>query len=128
MKNKLSNPMERERRKVEQELRRIAFANAADYVEVLECPQEGRLVRTIPTERLKDKQRAALAAIKESKGGVEVKLKDSLKALELLCKLNGLLGAEKKTEGGQGSFEELLEGLRELDPPPEPDEEGDDDL
>lgn len=119
---------ERERRRVERELKKIAYANAADYVEILENPQEGRLVKTVATAKLGGGRLSALAAVKEGKNGVEIKLKDSLKALELLCKLNGLLSPEKKDNGGQNSLEELLEGLRELENSPTEDEEEEDDL
>lgn len=117
---------ERERGKIERELRAIAFANAADYLEVLDSSQEDRWVRMKPTAALRRGQRAALASVKEGKNGVELKLKDSLKALELLCKLYGLLPGDKKPPG-QGSLQELLEGLRELEEPV-PDEEECDEL
>lgn len=117
--------MKKERKRVERELTQIAFANAADYMEVLESPQEGRLVRLTPTTGMSQKKRAALAGIKEGKSGVEVKLKDALKALELLCKLNGHFG-EAKQPPGEGSMEELLEGLKELDKPAATEEEEDD--
>lgn len=116
---------ERQRRKIERELKHIAFANAADYVEVMDEPDEaGRWVRVVATARLKATSLCAIAAIKESKNGVEIKLKDSIKALELLCKLYGLPGAEKK-QGGQDSLSELLEGLKELNEPDgvQPDDE-----
>lgn len=116
---------DRERSRIERELRQIAFANAADYVEILDSPDEGRLVRVLPSSGIKARQLAALAVIKEGKNGVEIKLKDSLKALELLCKLRGLLVTDKKQSGGD-NLEELLEGLRELDSPLLDEEENDD--
>lgn len=101
------------RRRVERELRYIAFANAADYLEILEAPQEGRLVKTMATSRLTVGKKAAIAAIKEGKNGVEVKLKDPIKAMELLCRLNGIMTQEAK-QAEQGNLEELMKGLREL--------------
>ncbi|MEG0752648.1 MAG: hypothetical protein RR461_02355 [Angelakisella sp.] len=66
-------------------------------------------------ERLREQIVRALRSIafttSPDYGGMEVKLKDSIKALELLCKLHGFLGADKK-ESDTGQLDELIEGLR----------------
>ena len=60
--------------RVLQELAAVAFSNATDYVEVRD-----NAVIIKDTASLSDTQIKALAGIKESRGGIEVKLNDKLK-------------------------------------------------
>lgn len=82
----------------------IAKANAADFVQVTNRkeidkngnPVEVCRVRIKPTDEIDQGKIAALAGIRQSACGVEVKLYDKLKALELLMRHMGLL--RNKTE------------------------------
>lgn len=61
------------------EIAAVAFANATDYVKVV----NGR-VKLTSTKDLTDEQKKGLAVIKEGRFGVEVKAHDKLKALQML--------------------------------------------
>lgn len=67
------------------QLRAIATTDATDIIGV----KDGQLTVS-DTGQLSPEQKAAIASIEKSTGGVKVKLYDKLKALELLCKLMGL--------------------------------------
>ena len=68
------------------ELSAIAFAKATDYVEV----DDDGIVRIKPTAELTDEQKKAIASIKEGANGIEIKLTDKTKALEMLSRHLGL--------------------------------------
>ena len=68
------------------ELSAIAFAKATDYVEV----GEDGLVKIKPTAELTDEQKKAIAGIKKGANGIEIKLTDKTKALEMLSRHLGL--------------------------------------
>ena len=68
-----------------QELAAIAFARATDYVSVM-----GGLVQVKDTDQLSDSQIAAIAGIKETQNGIEVKLGSKEKTLELLGRHLGM--------------------------------------
>lgn len=71
--------------RVLQELAYIAFAKITDYVEV----QNG-VVKIKNTDGLTEEQVRAIAGIKEGKSGIEMKLNDKEKALELLGRHLGM--------------------------------------
>lgn len=68
------------------ELSAIAFAKATDYVEV----SNDGAVKIKATANLTDEQKKAIAGIKEGANGIEVKLVDKTKALEMLSRHLGL--------------------------------------
>lgn len=68
------------------ELSAIAFAKATDYVEV----DDDGSVKIKPTTELTDEQKKAIASIKEGANGIEIKLTDKTKALEMLSRHLGL--------------------------------------
>ena len=68
------------------ELSAIAFAKATDYVEV----DEDGFVKIKPTAGLTDEQKSAIASIKKGINGIEIKLVDKTKALEMLSRHLGL--------------------------------------
>ena len=68
------------------ELSAIAFAKATDYVEI----DDDGAVKIKATASLTDEQKKAIAGIKEGANGVEVKLVDKTKALEMLSRHLGL--------------------------------------
>lgn len=68
------------------ELSAIAFAKATDYAEI----DDDGAVKIKATASLTDEQKKAIAGIKEGANGVEVKLVDKIKALEMLSRHLGL--------------------------------------
>ena len=80
------------------ELARIAFADATDYAHVemrTHTKEDGtevtyQVVALKETSDLTTDQRAAIAGIKQGANGIEVKLCDKLKALELLGRHIGM--------------------------------------
>ena len=74
---------------VVKELAAIAFAKATDYVEI----RSNGVCSTVvikPTTDLSDQQIRAIAGIKEGANGIEIKLNDKEKALELLGRHLGM--------------------------------------
>ena len=71
--------------RVVQEIAASAFAKATDYVEI----RGGRVVIK-DTSQLEDNQIRAIAGIKEGANGIEIKLNDKEKALELLGRHLGM--------------------------------------
>ena len=84
--------------RVVKELARVAFADATDYVQVETRTAEKndgtelsyQTVTLTETAELSVDQRAAIAGIKQGANGVEVKLHDKIKALELLGRHIGM--------------------------------------
>lgn len=74
---------------VVRELAAIAFAKATDYVEIRSNGVCGTVVIK-PTTDLSDQQIRAIAGIKEGANGIEIKLNDKEKALELLGRHLGM--------------------------------------
>lgn len=79
--------------RVLRELAAIAFAKGTDYASII-----SGMVMVTDTGELTEEQKAAIVAIKQTKEGVEVKLADKLKALELLAKHLGLTELQEKPE------------------------------
>ena len=75
--------------RVVQELAAIAFATATDYV-TIKSNGPAAVVMIKSTEDLSDEQVRAIAGIKEGANGIEVKLNDKQKALELLGRHLGM--------------------------------------
>ncbi|WP_312907243.1 terminase small subunit [Tissierella praeacuta] len=123
--------------KVLKELAKIGFANATDYARVVEREyieqvkdEKGNIISEIPktyktvelevTDKLDTDKQAAIAGIKQGTNGIEVKLNDKVKALELIGRHLGMFTdkmdvtvekSEKLTDiidqlGGEGLDEE----------------------
>lgn len=75
--------------RVVQELAAIAFARATDYVTV-QANGSAAMVCIKSTDDLTDDQVKAIAGIKEGANGIEIKLNDKEKALELLGRHLGM--------------------------------------
>lgn len=75
--------------RVVQELAAIAFAKATDYV-MIKSNGPAAVVMMRPTADLTDEQVRAIAGIKEGANGIEIKLNDKEKALELLGRHLGM--------------------------------------
>jgi phage terminase small subunit len=89
-----------------QELSAIAFARATDYAEV----KDG-CVKIKNTSGMTEDQIRAIAGIKEGKFGIEVKLNDKEKALELLGKHLGMFKDKLELSGGLDSEKTKLDDL-----------------
>lgn len=93
--------------RVVKELARIAFANIADYIHVetqTRTKDDGTEVtyQTVmfnETQELSADQRAALAVVKQSVNGFELKLHDKIKALELLGRHIGMFTDKLEVKG-----------------------------
>lgn len=95
--------------RVLQELAAIAFAKATDYAEVKdEC------VKVKDTEELDEQQIRAIAGIKEGKFGIEVKLNDKEKALELLGRHLGMFKDKVEVSGLEEEKKKLGDILEQL--------------
>lgn len=72
-----------------QELASIAFARVTDYVEI-KVDGTNSVVMVKPTTELSEEQIGAIAGIKEGANGIEIKLNDKEKALEMLGRHLGM--------------------------------------
>lgn len=95
--------------RVVKELARIAFADVTDYAYVMQAiierdgvkvPVESAVIKE--TYDLTDDQRAAIASIKQGANGVEIKLHDKIKALELLGRHIGMFNDKLSLSGTDG--------------------------
>ena len=90
-----------------QELANIAFSNGTEFAQIVTkereesiLDKEGNEIGTrkykykclelTPTNELTDAQKSAIASIKETRSGIEIKTADKVKALELLGKHLGM--------------------------------------
>ena len=93
--------------RVVKELARIAFANIADYIHVetqTRTKDDGtevtyQIVMFNETQELSADQRAALAVVKQSVNGFELKLHDKIKALEHLGRQIGRFTDKLEVKG-----------------------------
>lgn len=116
--------------KVLKELAKIGFANAADYAKVVEkeyiekitddngnvIGQETKTYKAVeiePTDRLDTDKQAAIAGIKEGRNGIEVKLNDKVKALELIGRHLGMFTEKVEHSGAIGSEVNITIGSEE---------------
>lgn len=89
-------------------LKAIAFSDFTEYVWI----EDGE-VRYKDSRQLSGPQRAAIAGIKDSGKGVEIKLHDKQKALELLVKYLGLFDRPAEDQALRVVFEGVPEGWAE---------------
>lgn len=75
--------------RVLRELANVAFANATNYAKVAVIRGE-TVVGIVQTENLTPEQKAAVSCIKQTQNGIEVKLNNKIRALELLGKHLGM--------------------------------------
>lgn len=93
--------------RVLQELASIAFAKGTDYANVI-----AGCVVVNDTDELTEQQKAAIVSIKQTKEGVEIKLADKMKAVELLSKHLGLL-AERMAYEDEVEDDSLTKSIKE---------------
>ena len=95
--------------RVLEELAAIAFAKATDYAEI-----KGECVRIKDTALLDEQQIRAIAGIKEGKYGIELKLNDKEKALELLGRHLGMFKDKLEVSGLEEEKKKLGDILEQL--------------
>lgn len=96
--------------RVLEELAAIAFARVTDYAEV----KDGQAIIK-DTGNLDEQQARAIAGIKEGKFGVEIKLNDKEKALELLGRHLGMFKDKVEVSGldeEKNKLEDILNQIR----------------
>lgn len=113
--------------RVLQELAAVGFARGTDYAEIASNGD----VHLIPTDKLSDQQKAAILGIRETRDGVEIKLADKVRALELLGKHLGLFSpGASANDADSNLFERIAEAtaeegdydIPEVQSPPEDDD------
>ena len=95
--------------RVLEELAAIAFAKATDYAEI-----KGECVRIKDTDTLDEQQIRAIAGIKEGKFGIELKLNDKEKALELLGRHLGMFKDKVEVSGLEDEKKKLDDILQQM--------------
>lgn len=129
---KTAAKLEITRENIMQELAAVGFARVTDFVqvetvptsrplihpitgEVLSFAGEAQQVRIVDTAELPEGKAAALASIKQGANGIEVKLHDKVRALELLGKAVGVFdsGRDTSTEATNNLFEAIVESAQE---------------
>jgi phage terminase small subunit len=120
------------RERVMRELAAIAFARASDVVRVTteKAPELGihpitgevvtaltgwrQSVKITDTDELPDDILAAVASVKQGANGIEVKLHDKIKPLELLGKMLGMFdGGNTQEEAKNNLFEAIVSSAEE---------------
>ena len=91
------------------ELAAIAFAKATDYVSIKD---DEVLLRD--TDKLTEAQVRAIAGIKQGKNGIELKLNDKEKALELLGRHLGMFKDKVEVSGLEDEKKKLDDILRQM--------------
>lgn len=97
------------------ELAAIAFANGSDFSKIVSKtytlpsgdialdeegnPRKYQTVEFINTDKLTEDKKKAIAGIKEGKNGIEIKLNDKVRALELLGKHLGMFKDQLEIKG-----------------------------
>lgn len=116
--------------KVLKELAKIGFANATDYAKIVEKEYEENIldangniigkeakvytsVELELTENIEVDKQAAIASIKRGANGIEVKLNDKVKALELIGKHLGMFTDKVEHSGVIGSEVNIVIGSEE---------------
>ncbi len=95
--------------RVLEELAAIALEKATDYAEV----KDGQVI-VKNTEELDEQQIRAIAGIKEGKFGIEVKLNDKLKAIELIGRHLGMFKDKLEVAGLEDEKKKLADILEQL--------------
>jgi phage terminase small subunit len=103
---KLEKKTEITQERILQELANVALANATDYVTITDGGVQIVNTADIPPDKL-----AAIAGIKQTQTGIEIKTRDKLKALELLGKHLGMFNDTDKRQ--DDNITVVIEGVAE---------------
>lgn len=94
------------------ELAAIGFARSTDYAHI---NGDGHVVLT-PTAWLTEEQRIAVACVKETPYGVEVKMHDKIRALEMLGKHLGIFDAKSnENTDRKNNLLQAIQSTEEID-------------
>jgi phage terminase small subunit len=99
--------------RVIKELAAIGFANITNYAQVIR-QDDSTLVEIVPTDELTEDQKSAVSSIKGTQFGIEIKLNDKIRALELLGKHLGVFDG-KFTNPDNGLMAEYVRLLKKRD-------------
>ena len=88
------------------QLSAVAFADLSRYCRVVDT-EGGREIHVSETSELTRPDRLALCQIKAGTKGIEVKLYDKLKAIEMIARLTGLFEPDDGNEELKRLFDEL---------------------
>ncbi|MDY3791058.1 MAG: terminase small subunit [Oscillospiraceae bacterium] len=80
------------------ELAAIAFSDFSKFAEIAEGENGEQVIILTDTKKLSADCRKALASMKAGTKGIEIKLYDKLRALEILCRIYGIYGGEDMAE------------------------------
>lgn len=92
--------------RVLQELAKIGFADVTDFVTI-----EGHSVKVKTTDQMPRDKLGAIAGIKEGANGIEIKLNDKEKALELIGRHLGMFKDKLELSGGLDTEKSKLDDL-----------------
>ena len=95
-----------DKKKILRELSAAAFSDYTDFVSVETLPDGTQALTVTDTAILRPRARRAVAAIKTGTKGIEIKLYDKIKALELMGRSIGMF-----TDKDSDSEKELMERL-----------------
>ncbi|MGM9572337.1 MAG: terminase small subunit [bacterium] len=96
---------------VVKELAKIGFANIKDFVAV-EVVENGCIVKVKPTSQIAENKLGAIAGIKRGANGIEIKLNDKVRALELLGKHLGMFKDKDSSQGdNSGNIDQLIKSI-----------------
>ena len=119
------------------ELANVAFTNATDFAQIVEKEyeeniynEEGKCIGTKPkkykcleltnTKDLTEQQKSAIAGIKQTANGIEIKTNDKVKALELLGRHLGMFNDKldlnvKEKEEKKNAISDILNQMQSVD-------------
>lgn len=80
------------------ELAAIAFSDFSMFAKIEENENGEQVIILTDTDRLSADCKKSLASVKAGTKGIEIKLYDKLRALELLCRIYGIYGGEDMAE------------------------------
>ena len=80
------------------ELAAIAFSDFSKFAKISEGENGEQVIVLTDSERLSADCRRAVASVKAGTKGIEIKLYDKLRALEILCRVCGIYGGEDMGE------------------------------
>lgn len=107
-KNAAAEKLEISRERVLKELAAIGFAKATDFLSI-----QGGQVLIKDTSKVAPDKLAAIASIKDGTCGVEIKLADKTRALEMLSKYLGLFDGAPESDTRTNNLFEAIAGAAE---------------
>lgn len=97
---------------VVKELAKIGFAQITDYVEVQNINGFEKVIIK-PTDEIEKEKIGAIAGIKEGRNGIEIKMNDKVKALELLGKHLGMFTDKQDEDTPSSDDDPITKALKE---------------